>query len=423
MNVIREVAKVARGLKSRVRLIGARTKRNWSSARFIAVTGSSGKTSTVQLLSKMLAVDHQVAHQSFNNSEKSAINLLCRVKRSDAFTILEAGTGAPGQLERITNLFKPDISIVTLVAIEHYSAFRQLAAIAHEKASLVRALPANGLALLNFDDPSIRDMAAACAAPVRFFGCTGGDYRAFDLKLGQDGRLQFKIAHDRGTLPLNTRLIGEHNWLCVTAAASCALELGISPETVAQCVEDFDPIPGRMSLHTVANGPTFLLDTYKAPLHSVTLPFAALAQMNYSRKRIIVGSLSDYPGNPKRKYRDVYLAARAVADEIIFVGEHAHRIKALPEDLEAGRFYAFPAIRSAFDHLLRTHGANEVILIKTSQNLHLERLMLAFAHHVQCWADACGRNENCMTCGLFKQPFAEHGGKNRRRRRAAAKSN
>jgi UDP-N-acetylmuramoyl-tripeptide--D-alanyl-D-alanine ligase len=403
--------KLGRALEYHARLIQARTKRRLSKGRFIAVTGSSGKTSTVQLLTRILEVNHKVKSQSINNSEKSTIRLLQKMKRDDDFAILEAGAGAPGRLERISSVYNPDISIVTLVAIEHYSAFRKLETITHEKGAIIRALPPNGLAILNYDVPEVRAMSAESAAPVKYFGCTGGDYRACDLKTLPDGRLRFKIEYGRSSLLLNTQLIGEHNWLVVTAAASCALELGVVPVTVAQCVEEFEPVPGRMSLHRIPSGPTFLLDTCKAPLHSMTLPFKTLSKMESSRKRIVIGTISDYAGNPKSKYRDVYRAAREVADQVIMVGGHAHRVKPLPEDLAEGRFFAFGSVREVFDHIFRTSVNDEVILVKSSQNLHLERLMLAFIEDVQCWPDQCGNKIPCAKCGLFRQPFAVHNGR------------
>ncbi|MCU0953448.1 MAG: Mur ligase family protein [Hyphomicrobium sp.] len=413
MDAFRELG---RSLKYHARLIEARTKRKLSKARFIAVTGSSGKTSTVKLLSRILEVNHKVKSQSDNNSEKSAIGLLQTMKRDDEFAVLEAGAGAPGRLEQIASVYNPDISIVTLVAIEHYSAFRKLESIAHEKGAIIRALPSNGLALLNYDVPEVRAMSGQSAAPVKYFGCTGGDYRACDLKTLPDGRLSFRIEYGPSSLLLDTRLIGEHNWLGVTAAVSCALELGVDPETIARCVAEFEPVPGRMSLHKIPQGPTFILDTCKAPFHSMTLPFTTLSKIECSRKRIIIGSISDYPGNPKPKYRDVYRAARQVADEVMMVGEHAHRVNALPEDLASGRFLVFSGVRQVFDHVLRTSMAGEVILVKSSQNLHLERIMLAFIEDVQCWPDQCGNKISCAKCGHFRQPFTEHSGKSKRTR-------
>ncbi|TIV90587.1 MAG: UDP-N-acetylmuramoyl-tripeptide--D-alanyl-D-alanine ligase, partial [Mesorhizobium sp.] len=108
------------------------------------------------------------------------------------------------------------------------------------------------------------------------------------------------------------------------------------------------------------------------------------------------------------KYARAYESAREIADQVIYVGEHAHRSKASQADRDSGRFIELRTPKEVSDHLRRTAAPGELILLKSSSSLHLERLALAWIRDVKCWIPACGKKEGCQTCGLFEVPFEEH---------------
>ncbi len=404
-------------LKRRTRLLHAQINRKRSKAVFIIITGSSAKTTTAQLLTHILSGGHRVRSQTVYNSFANGLSLLHSLSPNDEFVVFEAGTDGVGQLDAMCRVYKPDVGIVTLVALEHYSSFRKLEAVAEEKATVIRCLPPNGIAILNYDDQNVRNMSASSRARVRFFGRTGGDYTASYVDVLPTGRIEVAISHAGKDIHIASRLIGEYSWLSIAAAASCALELGIAPEAVAERIASFEPARGRMTFHEVPNGPSFILDTVKAPAHSLALPLHALHRMQAARKIVVIGQISDYPGNPNPKYRDAYRLAQSVADEVLFVGPNAHRSKASDADIAAGRFRSFTSVKLLSDHLKATGRKGDVVLVKSAQNLHLERLLLAMTEDVQCWPDDCGRKIPCNVCTLYRRPFSEHGGKLRREKR------
>jgi UDP-N-acetylmuramoyl-tripeptide--D-alanyl-D-alanine ligase len=127
----------------------------------------------------------------------------------------------------------------------------------------------------------------------------------------------------------------------------------------------------------VENGPVFIVDVAKSPYHSIHLAFDMLAKFSAPRKRIVIGHISDSSASD-RTYRNVYRAARSVADQVIFIGEHSHRAKATTEDIADGRFLRFEHVRDVAEFLKESAIPGEIILLKSSANLHLERLMLVF---------------------------------------------
>jgi UDP-N-acetylmuramoyl-tripeptide--D-alanyl-D-alanine ligase len=282
----------------------------------------------------------------------------------------------------------------------------RLSAVAKEKSSLVKVLPRDGLAFLNKDDPHVFPMSKLTDARVVTFGKSGADYSWDRLISTEPGKLAFALDYRDRSIILETRLTGAHNRLPVSAAAACALELGASESSVVDAIASFEPVFGRLSIHRIDGGPIFILDTYKAPYHSLQLALSVLRDCVAPRKRFVLGQISDYPGKPKPRYRDTYRAAAKIADQVIFVGEHAHRSKATEEEIESAKFVRMHSIEALSAYIKSTAVAGEVILLKSAGALHLERVMLDWKTTVRCWPDTCKTKFDCLTCGAYERPFA-----------------
>lgn len=414
----RQYKTLERGIKLKSREMRAKIKRRRASATIIAVTGSSAKSTTVALLSHILAGEAKVLPQFLQNGYAHAIRSLRNLKPDIGYAVLEQGTEKIGQIPRVAKLIKPDVAVITLVAIEHYTAFRTIEAVAKEKAALVEAVPEDGLVVLNFDDPHVRAMADLTRARSITFGTTGGDYIVSDISIGSDGILSFTLTGGGRSLLLKTQLLGTYNWLTVAAAATTALELGVSSEVVRAQVASFEPVAGRMSLHRVAGGSRIILDTAKAPYHSILLPLEMLKAITAPKKRFVLGQISDYAGNATKKYKDTYAAAAKVADEVCFVGPWTHKARPPAADVESGKFRAFANVEALATYLKETAVEDEVIVVKSARNLHLERLMLVRMGEVRCWPNECGVKGSCQQCGLYEQAFHEHNGRQQIRKKS-----
>jgi len=394
--------------RQHLRQLYARANRMRCNARIVAVTGSSAKTTTVSLLSHILSGHSQVLTQVFDNGLRDAAKTLRRMTSDDDYVVMEAGTAGIGQLQETARFIQPDVAIVTLVALEHFGAFRTLDAVAKEKSELVRALPPSGLAILNADNPLALAMSEATRARKVTFGIDNGDYRVHDAEISSRGTLTFNLATQDLIVRLETQLVGMHHWLPVAAAATAALELGCPPRIVAERVRTFEAVFGRMSVHHIDNGPTFILDTAKSPYHSIHLPLDTLKSISAPRKRFILGQISDYQGSSAPPYRDTFRAAKMIVDEVVLVGRFAKLARATEADIAEGHFRSFPNIETLAEYIRATAIAGEVILLKSSQGMHLERIFLNFLKPVRCWPDDCGVRLTCKDCGHFHSAFADH---------------
>lgn len=406
-------------LKFAARLRAAAARRRRSKATFIGITGSSAKSTTAALLAHILEGHGSVRAQINNNLINDLLATLRALPRRLDYAVVETAAIRQGQLKQLAGLLQPDVAIVTMVGLEHYSAFRSREAVAEEKGRLVEAVRPGGLVLLNGDDPLVAAMRDRTRERVVTFGRDGpADYRAVAVTTRFPEGLRVEIEWRGGRFPLATGLLGEHFWLSATAAAATALELGVPVSTVVERAASFQGVRARCQFYAVEGGPQFVIDTFKAPYETLGLAFGLLEGVEAPRRRVVLGHISDFAGNPKPKYRDAYRAARAVADEVVFVGEHAHRSQASEEDRRTGRFLGCDTPRQVHEHIRKTALPGEVVLLKSSRNLHLERVALAFRHDVRCWEPACGRWMDCVECGLYEYPFEEHAAILARRRRA-----
>ncbi|MER8677006.1 MULTISPECIES: Mur ligase family protein [unclassified Mesorhizobium] len=395
----------------RLRLYLATRARAQSKAIFIGVTGSSGKTTAGSLLGHILAGHGSVHTQVLANTMKVLVRTLYKRLRKAGkvdYVVFEAGASDFGTISAMAQMLKPSVAVVTMIRLEHFGKFRTLEAVAGEKRALVEALQPDGLAVLNCDDPLVIGMASGAKCRIATFGQSGeADYRVSDVHAAYPELLRFTLHWRGGSLNIQAPFPGEQFWLPTAAAVAAALELGVPPEQVVARTASFAPLPNRSTVQEVSAGPKFLVDTAKAPWHSLNIALEMIAKAKVARKRIVLGQISDFAGSP-RKYGSAYKIAREIADEVIYTGDNAHRSRASQADRDSGRFIELRSPKEVSDHIKQTAVPGELILLKSSSNLHLERIALAWTHDVKCWTPLCGKSESCQMCGLCEVPFEEH---------------
>lgn len=403
----KKIGRAAKGVRQAVMQRIAKAARRRTSAKVIAVTGSSGKSTTASLITHILEATGTVRSQLINNALQQAVRALVKPLGDARFVVVECGTDKKGSMRALAAFLEPDVAVVTLVGNEHYSAFRGKEGVAEEKAELVAAVRPGGFVLLNADDAHVAAMASRTGARVVTFGLSeSATYRIVHHELGTDG-LRVTVTGPTGTLALRTRLLAPFFAWNVAAACACALELGVPAEAIVERVASFSPVPGRFELVRTADGPTFILDTVKAPFYTLGLAISAFGALPAKRKRIVIGQISDSKA-PKKTYRDAYKVAREAADQVLMVGDWSHRSQAGEEDIASGRFHAFQEPVDVFRLLRDIATPDDLILLKGSTNQHLERIALAWDEDVRCWKGVCGLSTPCRTCGLYAHPFESH---------------
>jgi UDP-N-acetylmuramyl pentapeptide synthase len=374
--------------------------------RIIGITGSAGKTTTKELLHAALASRYRCT-KSVNSN-----NQLYDVARSVLgsppwieFCAQEVGASVPGKLAPMMAVLRPQIGVVTNVGEDHIYAFGSREAVAAEKVALVKSLPADGLAVLNADDPLVVAMARDCRARVVTYGLhNDADFRAEVVTDSWPARLTLLVRHGQETVQIATQLLAGYHASNVLAAVATACSLGVPLEHAAAAVARHEPTPGRMSVSISARGVTFIRDDWKAPAWSLLGVMSYMAGAQAPRKVIVLGTISDGDGRP-RLYRDAVMAGLAAADRVLLVGPRAAASYRRLKERGGDKLLAFTSVQDASKWLTDYVRAGDLVLLKGSTKAdHLARLALALDRDVRCWRARCGRKLLCDRCGLSGIP-------------------
>ncbi|MBD0421885.1 UDP-N-acetylmuramoyl-tripeptide--D-alanyl-D-alanine ligase [Streptomyces sp. TRM S81-3] len=347
----------------------------------VAITGSAGKTSTKDFIAQLLpAAGPTVATpQSFNNE----IGLPLTITTADPstrFLVLEMGARKIGHIRTLTRIAPPGISVVTNVGTAHVGEFGGQDNIARAKGEIVEALPEEGLAVLNADDPRVHAMAERTTARVITYGLAeAADIRATEIVLDEYGRPSYTLHTPEGTAPVRLQFVGRpqvHNSL---AAAAVAREAGLGAARTADLLSAATPQSHwRMETHTRADGVTVINDAYNANPDSMRSSLDALAAMTRGhdqRSIAVLGQMNELGDDTRTAHEDVGRHAAGLRlNQIIAVGgDEAGWIQQAARD--AGAKAVHLPDQDAALHLLRsTLRAGDVVLVKASRGVQLQQL-------------------------------------------------
>jgi UDP-N-acetylmuramoyl-tripeptide--D-alanyl-D-alanine ligase len=370
----------------------------------VGITGSCGKTTTTELVAAVLAQEGRVHKCSHENATPALVKTILHLSPRHRFCVLEVSASEEGAINRATRLLHPRIVVVTNIGQDHYSSFRTLEATAAEKGKLVEALPADGVAVLNADDPHVYEMRRRTPARVITYGLSAGaTVRGENVACAWPDPMSLDVTYQGQRLRLQTHLLGEHWAYAVLAALAAGVAAGVALERALPVLAACAPTPYRLSTHPLPGGVTVISDTWKASLWTVSASLDVLKAARAARKIVVFGSLSDTPRSFHDRYKGVIRQALGVADKLLFVGEHAHTaLRARPND---ERVMAFTTLRQLDAFLTGYLRPGDLVLLKGSEPAdHLHRLVLARTGGIACWREGCRKRRYCSVCRHLQTP-------------------
>jgi UDP-N-acetylmuramyl pentapeptide synthase len=382
-------------------------RRRLGGLRVVGITGTAGKTTAKDLTVALLAAHRAViATRGSENYLSPVARTLLRARRRHEVGVFELGTAKPGDIAELAELVRPDVAVVTVIGDEHYEEFKSRAETAAEKGALVAALPPDGVAILNVDDPYVRPMAELTAARVVAIGRSdAAALRASEVAAAWPDRLRFVLHWDGRAVPVETRLYGEHRLPSVLAALAVALTVGVPLDDALATLARTEPTFARMT-PLVVDGITFIRDEIKAPVWELDGIFAFLATARARRKVLVIGRITAFEGEAGAAYRRLAARGVAVADEIVFTGPQAW--EALRGDAgDDPRVRLFETVREASAHFDATLQQGDLVVLKGrayGDGDHMGRIALARTREVRCWRANCGRWVFCDECALLGVP-------------------
>lgn len=356
----------------------ARHYRRHLAARVVAVVGSNGKTTTKELTRAALSPRYRVHATSGNLNNLVGVPLTLLAAPADAEAlVVEVGTNAPGEVARLGEVVEPDAVIVTSIAEEHLEGLGDLEGVLREETSILAQLPPNGVALVVEEPTTLPERARQLAPRVRVVGCGSGadeDLRAAEVGVDDEGRTRFRWRGEEVRLALRGRI----------NALNALLALGLAEEWGVPLAEAVAGVAGvaasSMRGEVVQYGELIVIaDCYNANPASLEAAVELLVSLPRRDGRVaVLGTMRELGAASAELHRRVAgVVAGQDLDLIVATGEFADAFGEWAEGL-GDRLIRSEDPVAAYEPLSRRLRGGEVILLKGSRGVALERLLPHF---------------------------------------------
>lgn len=379
----------------------------------IGVTGNAGKTSTKEAIATVLRNGRtvRIAAGNLNNEFGFALTILGNwddeyydsgssldlwfrvlfaglkglfVSRNFAeIFILEYGADRPGDILRLTKLFKPHIAIVTTVGDTpvHVEFFKNADAVADEKANLVKVLTAADYAILNHDDSRVINMKSKTKARVLTYGfIENSTIRVSDFEYAYANAIKptgvlFNLNKDSSFARVNMYgSLGTSQAYATAAAAAIGIILGMDLSQISEALRRYTGPKGRLKIISGINNSVIIDDTYNASPASTVLALETLRDVRGARKIAILGDMLELGEHAITSHKNIGLITDSCADILVCVGPLAKLI-AESSKITKDKIFTFNTSNEAKSKIHSLIQSDDVILVKGSQGIRMERIV------------------------------------------------
>jgi UDP-N-acetylmuramoyl-tripeptide--D-alanyl-D-alanine ligase len=349
----------------------AREVRLRSSARVVGITGSTGKTSTKDIMAALVAPQAAAVSSRQNENNELGVPLtLSRLEVSTEVAIVEMAMRGPGQISYLADIARPDIGIVTGIGPVHLELLGTVVNVAAAKAELLEALPVDGVAVVPHDEPLLEPHVASMRARRVTFGTEeDADARLLGFRAGGAGG-EAEIRIGSRTLHVPVSFTAPHNALNLTAALAAYDALGLPLDAVGTERLDVQFSRWRGEELPLAGGGLLIADCYNANPTSMRAALEHLTAVARGRRRVaVLGDMAELGEDADRYHAEVGETASALGvEQLVAVGTRAR--------LYGGTWFA--TVAEAREALPELVGEGDVVLIKASRSMGLEELVEVF---------------------------------------------
>jgi UDP-N-acetylmuramoyl-tripeptide--D-alanyl-D-alanine ligase len=356
--------------------------RSRSAVRVVGITGSTGKTIAKEVVADVLARTRTVLRNEGNlNSETGLPMTLLRLEPAHELAVLEMSMYTEGEIARLTEIARPEVGVVLAVHPTHLERAGSIEAIARAKSELPAALPPDGLAVLNADDPRVAAMAAVTAAEVRTYGLgAGAEVRASEVEsLGLGGTV-FTLQAPWGTRRVRSAMPGRHLVPHALAAAAVAERFDVPLDEVEAALAAGSHADHRMAILAAASGATLVDDAYNASPVSVAAALDFLAETPVAvggRRYAVLGDMLELGPDEERLHREIGARAAGIVDGLLTVGGRGRWIAEAARQSGLSRVESVADVEEAIAAFDRSIPAvtGDLVLVKGSRGVELDRLV------------------------------------------------
>jgi UDP-N-acetylmuramoyl-tripeptide--D-alanyl-D-alanine ligase len=356
--------------------------RHWISSldlKVIGITGTNGKTTTKDLIFEVLSTRFKVAKSvgNFNNLIGLPLSIFSTGEEHEV-AVYELGISEPGEMSRLCEIAGPELGLITNISGGHLEGLGSIETVAREKGALFEALPKDGTALVNKDDPAVSEQSSRAECERVTFGTTGDCDITASWNV-EDGFPLLKIGDYSGVFRL--QVLGDNGARNALAAWAAASSFGIEPDEAGRSFSSYEPPPGRGRVLNF-NGIRIIDDSYNANPVSMREAINILKSFSSSRRIAVVGEMLELGDDHERAHEELgEHIGRLSIDYVLAYGPTAELVAASAQSrgLGAGRAFAFSDDKEALSaKLLELAGEGSVVLVKGSRGNRMEDVIELF---------------------------------------------
>ncbi len=345
----------------------------------VAVTGSNGKTTTKEMISVVLGTARKVHKNVGNLNNHIGVPLtLTRLRPEHEALVIELGMSARGEIRDLAGLCRPSVGVLTNASAAHLAQLGTVEEVALAKSELAEAIPADGLLVLNADDPILWPMNRGRPVPIRSYALENAeaDLRPVALSVSARGGTRMKLADGTG---ITLSLLGRHNARNALAAILVGDHYGISRAQAAAALAALRPTRHRLELIRSKSGVSILDDAYNANPASMREALALLASMETKgARRAVLADMLELGPTAEALHEEV---GRLVpADAWLYAaGAHAAALErgARASGVPASRIRRFQDVSEMASAVAADAKRGDLVLIKGSRGMRVERVLEA----------------------------------------------
>ncbi|NSW51071.1 MAG: UDP-N-acetylmuramoyl-tripeptide--D-alanyl-D-alanine ligase [Anaerolineae bacterium] len=358
---------------------------NWRDVlrlRTIGITGSVGKSSTKELIAGVLSQKFLVLknHGNLNNEIGLPLTLM-QAGLGHQRAVLEMGFYVPGEIRQLCEIARPSVGVVTNIGTVHAERAGSREIIARGKAELIESLPPDGVAILNIDDPLVKEMARLSKARVIYYGTDpAAELRATAVEgLGLSG-LRMELQYNSESHRMEIPILGRHSVHTVLRAAAVALAEGLTWQEIEQgLLQSQSQL--RMATTRAFNGALILDDSYNAAPESTMAALDLLAEVHPGTHRhiAVLGEMYELGQYEYQGHQQVGIRAAQTCQVLIAVGDRSKIIAeaAVQSGMKPQAIHWMATVQEAIEFLKSSLQETDVILIKGSHGLRMDRITWA----------------------------------------------
>jgi UDP-N-acetylmuramoyl-tripeptide--D-alanyl-D-alanine ligase len=347
----------------------------------IGLTGSSGKTTTKEMIAAIIGPRKKILTTEGNlNNLIGLPQTIFRITPDHELVILEMGTNTRGEIKRLTQIAVPDIGLITNVGPAHLAGFGSVDVVREEKGDLFLNMNPAGTAIVNLDDEAVRIAAGRWTGRRITFGMSlDADVTAKDIEKNGARGVRFNLAIGDKVSKVEMRIVGIHHVYNALAASAAAWAAGMDCKAIAEGLARFQPVPGRMQMIKLQNCAFVLDDSYNANPASVREALMTLKDLkNHHAGYVFLGDMLELGAAADEMHRKIGILMATIGVNAVFLqGDFAAvtAAGALEGGMPRENIFFLSADEDGMSYLKKHLKKGDWVLVKGSRRMKMEKIV------------------------------------------------